>query len=232
MCNPLRSASSMEVVDSARDLNMCGDALTDNPKNASTLRTRVAPKPDAAQHSGAVYTWKQIALHNTTDDAWVVIKGKVRQQARVARQNHGGPFAAQVYDVTLFGRHHPGGNVIYKFAGRDATDAFSAFHSPTAWSMMRSYAVGTLDESEQLVRQRVLQHTTLHSTTNRTPAPSLPTFARSAASFSPRACSVQALHIMYSKLHPRLLSSLLPTPSSGHATNPHGLSSHQPCSSA
>ncbi len=55
---------------------------------------------------------------------------------------------AQVYDVTEFGRKHPGGNVIYKFAGRDATDAFSAFHSPAAWSTLRTHLVGVVAEGQ------------------------------------------------------------------------------------
>lgn len=70
----------MEVVDSARDLHMCGDMVNDSTKTASTLRVRARPDATTQKHSNAAaYTWKQIALHNTIDDAWVVIKGKVRR---------------------------------------------------------------------------------------------------------------------------------------------------------
>lgn len=51
--------------------------------------------------------------------------------------------------MTAFAKSHPGGRVIYEFAGRDATDVFSAFHSPAAWGMLREHAVGRLQVSEQ-----------------------------------------------------------------------------------
>lgn len=33
------------------------------------------------------------------------------------------------YDVTQFAKHHPGGDIIYEFLGKDATSQFHAFHS-------------------------------------------------------------------------------------------------------
>lgn len=78
---------------------------------------------------------------------------------RCDRQNHHWFVAAQVYDVTEFGRQHPGGNVIYKFAGRDATDVFSAFHSPAAWSTLRTCIVGTVAEGQVRGVFHTQQHT-------------------------------------------------------------------------
>lgn len=51
----------------------------------------------------------EVSKHNTPEDAWITIDGGV-------------------YDITHFGRRHPGGSLIYQFAGMDATDAFHAFH--------------------------------------------------------------------------------------------------------
>jgi cytochrome b involved in lipid metabolism len=51
----------------------------------------------------------EVAKHNTRDDAWIVIDNVV-------------------YDITQFGRSHPGGSIIYQYAGEDATDPFYAFH--------------------------------------------------------------------------------------------------------
>ena len=45
-----------------------------------------------------VYTWAEVAKHNTPDDAWMVIDG-------------------EVYDVSGFGERHPGAEVVYSYAG-------------------------------------------------------------------------------------------------------------------
>ncbi|KAI1340168.1 glycolate oxidase [Xylariaceae sp. FL0016] len=54
----------------------------------------------------------EVARHNTKQDCWVVIHGKV-------------------WDVTSFIEEHPGGaEVILKCAGRDATDDYDSVHDP------------------------------------------------------------------------------------------------------
>lgn len=45
-----------------------------------------------------VFSWAEVAKHNTPDDAWMVIEG-------------------EVYDVSGFGERHPGGEVVYSYAG-------------------------------------------------------------------------------------------------------------------
>lgn len=109
----------------------------------------------------STYTWEQVAQHSKPDDAWIVVKDRVRDrggcEARGTGRSHyawlaswqhcltrSPPPKLQVYDVTAFAKSHPGGRVIYEFAGRDATDVFSAFHSPAAWGMLRQHAVGRL----------------------------------------------------------------------------------------
>lgn len=51
-----------------------------------------------------------------------------------------------VFDVTEFKDSHPGGaEIILKYGGKDATDAFEAlYHSPRARNMLRDLLVGRL----------------------------------------------------------------------------------------
>ncbi|OKL58946.1 hypothetical protein UA08_05698 [Talaromyces atroroseus] len=55
----------------------------------------------------------EIGTHNTPSDCWLVVQG-------------------QVWDLTEFHHEHPGGSaIILKYAGRDATKAYSEVHSPS-----------------------------------------------------------------------------------------------------
>ncbi|KAF7166458.1 hypothetical protein CNMCM5623_000113 [Aspergillus felis] len=55
---------------------------------------------------------KEVSKHKTPDDCWIVVDNKV-------------------WDVTDFVEEHPGGSsVILRYAGRDATKAYSEVHSP------------------------------------------------------------------------------------------------------
>ncbi|KAL2317918.1 hypothetical protein Fmac_031794 [Flemingia macrophylla] len=59
-------------------------------------------------------TSSDLRKHSTRDDAWISIDGAV-------------------YDVTEWLHRHPGGSLpLLTLAGRDATDAFLAFHPPSA----------------------------------------------------------------------------------------------------
>ncbi|EXA28488.1 L-lactate dehydrogenase (cytochrome) [Fusarium oxysporum f. sp. pisi HDV247] len=60
-----------------------------------------------------VLTATEIAKHDNASDLWIVVAGKV-------------------WDVTEFAPSHPGGfGIILKYAGKDATDAYSNVHTPT-----------------------------------------------------------------------------------------------------
>lgn len=50
--------------------------------------------------------------------------------------------AAKVYDVTSWVEQHPGGDVLLSYAGRDATDVFTAFHSDSGWSRLKDLKCG------------------------------------------------------------------------------------------
>lgn len=76
-------------------------------------------------------SWDELSLHNTTDDAWIAIKGRV-------------------YDVTSFAKFHPGGDILFTAAGLDATDVFAGFHASTdAWRLLPPLCVGVLENANQ-----------------------------------------------------------------------------------
>jgi predicted heme/steroid binding protein len=55
-------------------------------------------------------TWEELAEHNTPEDLWVAIRGKV-------------------YDLTTYQNRHPGGFRLMQLgAGRDVTHLFEAYH--------------------------------------------------------------------------------------------------------
>ncbi len=76
-------------------------------------------------HINKRITWKELKEHTTEDDCWIALHGKV-------------------YNVTNFAREHPGGKIIYEYAGRNATDEFDAFHLPRVKRRLPAYCIGTL----------------------------------------------------------------------------------------
>lgn len=69
-------------------------------------------------------TRAELEQHNTFDDCWVVIRGKV-------------------YDLTEWKDHHPGGPFVARlYAGKDATAEFGDFHSKGAVKHMANFCVG------------------------------------------------------------------------------------------
>nr|ACG49215.1 cytochrome b5 [Zea mays] len=75
-----------------------------------------------------LYSMEEAALHNTPDDCWVVVDGKI-------------------YDVTKYLEDHPGGaDVLLEATGKDATEEFDdAGHSKSAKELMQDYFIGELD---------------------------------------------------------------------------------------
>jgi protoporphyrinogen oxidase/cytochrome b involved in lipid metabolism len=72
------------------------------------------------------YTLEEVAKHNKKSDAWIVIDGKVA-------------------DITEWIPKHPGGNVIMKGAGKDATALFTNIgHDEYAKKMLKKYQIGIL----------------------------------------------------------------------------------------
>ena len=55
--------------------------------------------------------------------------------------------AEQVYDVTTYVEHHPGGDAIFAHAGGDCTEGFRGpQHPPTVWDLVAEYCIGWVEE--------------------------------------------------------------------------------------
>ncbi|TMW93984.1 cytochrome b5 [Solanum pennellii] len=81
-----------------------------------------------------LFTMEEASEHNTKDDCWVVIDGKV-------------------YDVSSYLDEHPGGDdVLLGVTGQDATDEFEdAGHSKSARELMEKFFIGELDTTSSSI---------------------------------------------------------------------------------
>ena len=70
---------------------------------------------------------EEVGKHNTRDDAWLVIEGKV-------------------YNVSKFIASHPGGDMILEGLGKNATSLFTSMHSKFARKKLPSMLIGRLEE--------------------------------------------------------------------------------------
>jgi flavocytochrome c len=109
------SAPSTSQKPAAPSKSGAGDASGHNPeaKGAAPPSAKAEEKKESAGGAqGGEYTLEEVAKHNTKDDCWVVVDGKV-------------------LDVTKFLPDHPGGEkAILLYAGRDATEEFNMLHDP------------------------------------------------------------------------------------------------------
>jgi len=72
------------------------------------------------------YTLEEVAKHKTKDDAWIVIEGKVA-------------------NITKWIPKHPGGDIIMKGVGKDATSLFKSIgHDEYAKKMLKKYQIGII----------------------------------------------------------------------------------------
>ena len=72
------------------------------------------------------YSLREIKKHNKKDDAWIVLYGNV-------------------YDITGWISIHPGGEIIMKGIGKDATEMFKGVgHREDAMGFMENYRIGVL----------------------------------------------------------------------------------------
>ena len=73
------------------------------------------------------YTLNEVKKHNTKNDAWIIINGKV-------------------YNITKWIPQHPGGNIILNGLGKDATNLFNNFSHPdyVKKSILPKYYIGKL----------------------------------------------------------------------------------------
>ena len=73
------------------------------------------------------YTLEEVAKHNKKSDAWIAINGTIA-------------------NITKWIPNHPGGDIIMKGVGKDATKMFHALHqhSPDALKLLKKYKIGIL----------------------------------------------------------------------------------------
>ena len=91
------------------------------------MQVTPAPTTEASQQASGI-TLEEIAKHNTAQDCWTAVSGKV-------------------YDLTDFVSQHPGGaDNIKQICGRDGTSAFNGQHrgQDTPESTLGNYLIGEL----------------------------------------------------------------------------------------
>ncbi|KAL3683664.1 hypothetical protein R1sor_001686 [Riccia sorocarpa] len=76
------------------------------------------------------YTLKDVSKHNTPEDCWLVIWGKV-------------------YNVTSWVKVHPGGSLIYVKAGQDSTQLFDSYHPLYVRKMLSEYCIGEIQSAPE-----------------------------------------------------------------------------------
>ena len=84
------------------------------------------------------YTINNISIHNKINDCWIVIDNRV-------------------YDLTKYLEEHPGGiNIIMKYAGKDATEAFENInHSKNAYKLLNKYVIGIVKDTKVDIIQNI-----------------------------------------------------------------------------
>ncbi|KAA0171487.1 hypothetical protein FNF28_00699 [Cafeteria roenbergensis] len=81
---------------------------------------------------GSKFSWRDVAVHNTHDDCWIIVDGIV-------------------YDVTSWVDRHPGGaEVLLLCAGRECTEMMQSYHPFTdkPWKVLEGYKVGVCTDKE------------------------------------------------------------------------------------
>lgn len=89
--------------------------------------------PAAAAKKPALrcYPRSEVEKHNTESSMWIVVR-------------YGA--SSRVYDITEYCDMHPGGDVIYDSAGKDATEKFNGpQHPPTVHDLIREYHIGWVE---------------------------------------------------------------------------------------
>jgi cytochrome b involved in lipid metabolism len=75
-----------------------------------------------------MYTMEEVKKHNSPDDAWTVIGGKV-------------------YDITSYVMQHPGGRLILAVVGKDSTEMLNRVHIDLKLEEFLSpYLIGIIED--------------------------------------------------------------------------------------
>jgi len=93
-------------------------------KKHTNIKVQKGGKKDSKKQK--TYTLEDVAKHNKKTDAWIVIDGKVA-------------------DITEWIPKHPGGEIIMKGVGKDATKLFNSIgHDEYAKKMFKKYQIGVV----------------------------------------------------------------------------------------
>ena len=104
--------------------------LLGNSSGSRSSRSNKSVKRTKKLQSGGVkkYTMDEVAKHNKKSDAWIVIDGIVA-------------------DITNWIPKHPGGNIIMKGVGKDASKLFHSIgHDEYAKKMLKKYQIGVISK--------------------------------------------------------------------------------------
>lgn len=91
---------------------------------------------DESPKTKCFFTMDEVRQHATPEESvWIVVRYGDEQR---------------VYDITEYAESHPGGDVIYDSAGKDATEKFNGpQHPPTVHDLIMEYHIGWIREEEQ-----------------------------------------------------------------------------------
>lgn len=98
------------------------------PKNVAAAGV-MSGKDHGSGEGKKLFSWDEIRLHNSLEDCWMVVEGKV-------------------YNVTGWVERHPGGSVIGLGAGREATALVYSYHPPSVFEVLKKYYVGDVKDYE------------------------------------------------------------------------------------
>eukprot|EP00761_Pharyngomonas_kirbyi_P011953 gb/GECH01011979.1/.p1 GENE.gb/GECH01011979.1/~~gb/GECH01011979.1/.p1 ORF type:complete len:308 (+),score=102.60 gb/GECH01011979.1/:1-924(+) len=120
------------------------EMLNNKPKNSSKSKKNTKKsKKKTRQNTEKPVSFSEVKKHNSIDDLWVVIDNKV-------------------YDITEYVDVHPGGEIIARNAGSDATKGFHGIQHPSrVYEIIEEFYVGDLakeDQFKELAWEEVKKH--------------------------------------------------------------------------
>lgn len=98
--------------------------------------------PSSFVEKKKLYSWKEISVHNSLDDCWIVVQGKV-------------------YDVTHWVPKHPGGHIIGLAAGREASALVYSYHPYSVFDILSKYYIGEVSDYESYYTYESLFYKTM-----------------------------------------------------------------------